>query len=285
MSVIPQGAVLKNAGPAIVCDRNTALHLTVPTGTYERSTVDGVWAYSSIDYRYADENHGLATCTATTTRAIIAGVPHVYNVSCLYRRHTTASDGSDVVTYWETQPVYAGRATYLSRPVPESPGGTVTSDYVDLANVTFEWRGAAGADQYVIEVSTSPDFKRSETWVDVIYQPTSQDGTLFTKPYTNVLKNADTGAIVTELAHVQPGQTLFWRVGARNRTDSPGPIPSGLQYAQVSGPKNTRYIYSDPSLQYSFMTLPDMPGPPPSDDGSGSGSGGGGDTPPAPPGI
>jgi hypothetical protein len=283
MSVIPQGAALKNAGPAVVCDRMTALQRTVPTGTYERSTVDGTWFYITVDYSYADENHARATGTAAPTQGMIMGIPHTYYVSALYRRHTTAADGSDVVTYWETQPVYAGRATYTSRPVTESPGGTVTSDYVDLTNVTFEWRGAAGADQYVIEISTSPDFKRSETWVDVIYQPTSQDGTLFTKTYTNVLKNADTGATVTELANVPAGGTLFWRVGARNRTDSPGPIPAGLQYAQVSGAKNTRYIYSDPSLQYSFMTLPDMPGPPPS--GGDTGGGTGGDTPPAPPGI
>ena len=277
-SVGTQGSALTGFGPAVVADRVTAYGRTTPVGTYDHSVVDGVgWSYLTIDFSYADNDHGLATGSAKSTLPVAMGVPHTYYVSCVYGRHTTGADGADVITYWETDPVYAGIATYINRPVPEAPGGPVATEYVDLSNVMFQWIGAAGADQYVIEVSKSPDFKRNETWVDVIFQVTAQDGTLFNKSYVNVLKNADTGATVTELEGVAAGSTLFWRVGARNRTDTPGPIPAGPS-VQVSGVKNTRFMYSDPSLIYSFMTLPDMPGPPPSDDGSGGGE----DVPPPP---
>ena len=186
-----------------------------------------------------------------------------------------------MVTYYETEGSYAGRATYLRRPEPDAPGGIVASEYVDLSNVTFRWRGCGGADQYVIEVSPTPDFKRNETWVDVIYQPTGTDMQLFTKTYTNVLKDASSGTVVAELANVAPGGTLYWRVGARNRTDVPGPFPA-MPSPQMDGPKNTRYIYCDMSQYFSFMTLPDIEPPPPDTGGDGTGDG---TTPPAPPSI
>jgi hypothetical protein len=194
-------------------------------------------------------------------------VIHTYWVSCLYARRSTDADGAEVITYWETEPIPAGRATYVSRPILESPGDT---DPVDIAAVSFEWVGPSGADQYVIEVSPSPDFVRSQTWTDVMYMPTAQDGTLFTKTYTNIL------SVATELASVPVGGTLYWRVGALNRADKPGPYPAGPS-PQVSGAKNTRYTYSDPALPHQFTTVPDVPDPPPGD------GGGGGEEPPPPP--
>lgn len=275
------GGAMGNAGPVLAPDQTTATALTTPLGSFDHHSIDSTSARVPLSYKYASQDHSSTdTAESDPMPGIVTGKTHQYWVSCLYTRRTSSADGTAIVTYWETDPVFAGRATYVLRPAPESPGGTTAQEYVDLTNVTIQWRGSNGADQYAIEISTSPDFKRNETWVDVIYQPTGQDGQLFSKTYTNVLKNADTGQIVTELANVPLGGTLFWRVGARNRADNPGPYPAGPS-PMVSGPKNTRYIYSDPSMVYMFMTLPEMPGPPP-DDGS-SGGGDDGTTPPGPP--
>lgn len=218
-------------------------------------------------YRFASPDHQELVSAETTAPGITIGRAHRYWISCLYRRRHAHE-----FTYWETAPVYAGQATRVRRPEPDVPGGIVTADYVDLTSVTFRWRGSGGADQYVIEISPTPDFRRDETWVDVIYQPTAADQQLFSKTYTNVLDGA------TELAEVPPGGTLYWRVGARNSEDIPGPIPAGPS-PQLDGPKNTRYIYCDMSQYFSFLTLPDGPPPPPDDGGDDDG----GDVPPHPP--
>lgn len=278
----PQGSSTTNVGPMRISDRVTASSMTTPVGTFEHAAVDEP-STIDMDYVYPAADHAsLASGHVKSDIPMATGVPHQYWVSVVYGRHTTDSSGKEVITYWETDPAPCGRATLVSRPVPESPGSTVPTEYIDLANITFQWRGSAGADQYVIELSPSPDFKRSETWVDVIYQPTAQDSTLFTKTYTNVLKNATTGQVVTELANVKPGDTLYWRVGARNRLDTPGPVPA-LPTPQISGPKNTRYMYNDSSLIHMFMTVPDLPGPPPDSGTGGTDSGGGGSNPPPPP--
>lgn len=274
------GGDAKNTGPVMNNDPVTAPGISGPAGSFDHAVVDDEVS-RKLSYKTASVDHTSLEDASYEEQGFTIGTPHQYWVTALYKRHGIDSAGKDVITYWETEGSYAGRATYLRRPEPDSPGGTVTADFVDLTNVTFRWRGSGGADQYVIEISPTPDFKRSETWVDVIYQPTAADLQLFTKTYTNVLKNASTGAVVTELQNVPPGGTLFWRVGARNRTDTPGPYPAGPS-AQVDGPKNTRYIYCDLSQYFSFMTLPDMPEPPPDTGGGGTG----GDTaPPAPPSI
>ena len=253
-SGIDQGG--SECGPVMVIDAVSVNSMNTPVGSFDYSGVDSILSREG-SYLTASQDHTTLDAMDCAVGGIGVGTPHQYWITCLYKRLLGGQ-----VTYWETEAVYAGRATYLNRPECDSPGGMVASDYADLSNITFRWRGSAGADQYVIEVSPTPDFKRDETWVDVIYQPTAADQQLFTKTYANVLKDADTGAVVSELANVPAGGTLYWRVGARNRMDTPGPYPAGPS-PQVDGPKNTRYIYCDMSQYYSFMTLPDLPGPPP----------------------
>ena len=279
-TIVPQGgSSASNCGPVINNDYVTAPAISGPIGSFDHSTIDDELG-RKFDYATAGVDHELDSATFEQQFGLTIGTPHQYWVSCLYKRHGTDNQGASVVTYWETETSYAGRATYLRRPECDAPGGIVAAEYVDLSNITFSWRGCAGGDQYVIEVSPTPEFTRDETWVDVIYQPTPNDLQLFTKTYINVLRDADTGTTVSELAGVSPGGTLYWRVGARNRTDAPGPFPA-MPSPQMDGPKNTRYIYCDMNQYYSFMTLPDMPEPPPDSDGGDTG----GDTPPAPPSL
>lgn len=267
-----------NVGPVKATAQTSTPYLNTPVGSFDHGLVDDTLSIE-FTYNYSTTENELGEHEVTMP-GITRGKTHTYWLSCLYRR----TNGEDA-TYWETDPILAGRATYVSRPVCERPGSAVPSQIVDLSNVTFEWRGSQGADTYVIEVSSDSWFSRDKTWVDVVYRPTAQDGTLYTQTYTNVLRNNSVSPAITvpELRDVPPGGTVYWRVGARNRIDSPGPFPAGGLHALASGPKNTRYIYSTPDEVFCFMTLDSEPPPPPGDGGSGGDDGGGDDLPPPPP--
>ncbi len=257
-------------GPVLAPDQTSATPLSGALGSFDHHTIIDETGWEPHSYQYADTNHELQSVEIELLDGIKVGTTHNFWVSGLYRR-TSPADGT--VTYWETSGVFGGRATYLLRPVPVSPGGPSPTDFVDLENVTFEWEGSRGADLYRIEVSTSYNFERDNTWCSDVYRPTSVDGMLHTELFPNVLNNAP------ELANVTPGQTIYWRVGARNKADRPGPYPAGPS-PSLNGPKNTRFIYSAPDSIFAFMIPEEVPGPPPNGDGDG---GNGGDGPPPPP--
>ena len=200
----------------------------------------------SLTYLAADLDHLDLVQMEATAPGITIGQPHQYWISCIYRRRHAHQ-----FTYWETQPTYAGRATCLNRPVPVSP-----NEYASLDDITFEWQGSGGADEYAIEVSPSPSFEREHTWVSHVHRPTSSDGTTFSVTYAGILSNAP------ELAGVTDGDTLYWRVGARNSEDDPGPIPAGPS-PLAEGEKNTRYIYNSADSILWFTVGDDGGGPPP----------------------
>ena len=198
---------------------------------------------------------------------IQTGVSHKYWVSALCRSNNQAAKKAN---YQESKPIYAGQATYLSRPVCDRPGGLSPTEYVLLDYVTFMWYGSQAADQYVIEVSPTPGFQREATWVGKVDQPTNVDYAYLMKTFVGVLSEAP------ELSNLPGGSTLYWRVGARNSQDDIGPVPAGPSPA-ADGEKDTRYIYSQDV--FGFMTLADIPPPPPDDGGDDDG----GDVPPHPP--
>jgi hypothetical protein len=89
------------------------------------------------------------------------------------------------------------------------------------------------------------------------------------KTFLNVLN------LAPELSAVQPGDRIYWRVGARRKADRPGPYPAGMQYSPLSaasdGAKNTRFIYSAVVDMLSFLVPEGAPGPPPGDGSGGDG--------------
>jgi len=259
-----------NVGPAAMPGQDTGMPFSGAIGSFDHSFVDST-VPRTLAYHYSDpeDRSSLGSVDMDTIPGIVVGKTHTYWVSCLYRRISPV-DAS--LTYYETTPAFAGRATYIMRPIPVAPGGTTPTDYIQLDNVTFEWEGSQSADLYRIECSTGPDFRRNETWCTDVYAPTSADGVLHTKTFANVLNNAQ------ELANLPAGSVVYWRVGARNRSDTPGPYPAGPS-PSVGDPKNTRFIYSAPDQVFSFMIPGEAPGPPPGDGGDGDG----GTQPPPPP--
>ena len=253
-----EGAKSNVAGPVLAPDQTTAAPVSCALGSFDHHSVDDTAYRVPITYRFPTHDHtDLAAGSASSMPGITPGRSHNYWVSCVYRRQPTKSaEEGGAITYWETALLYAGRATYFQqRPRMLHPGDTTGTQYVGLDDVRFEWEGCRSADLYVIEVSSSWEFKRDQTWVGKVYQPTSEDGALCSKTFTNVLN------VCPELRNVGAGEILYWRVGARNSQDRPGPYPAGPSPA-FSGEKNTRYIYSDPNEIFMFQTLGGVPPPP-----------------------
>ena len=229
--------------PVLCVDPINAPQYTGPAGSFAHSVIDDelqrmVWGYLCFP----------APC-GVVVAGVAAGKDYNCRVSC---RYSLPLESGEVI-YRESRSVYAGHATYLTRPLPVSPG---SSAVVDLSNVTFEWQGSAMAFRYSIEVSTTPSFERTSTWVSVIREITATDGEPVLRTFTDVLNNAP------ELAGVPPGTTLFWRVGAKNKWDNPGAYPAGPS-PLAEGGKNTRYIYNSAENVLSFTVGDSGGGPPP----------------------
>ncbi|MHB0999354.1 MAG: hypothetical protein ACYC27_08905 [Armatimonadota bacterium] len=257
------GTNVVGIGPVWTTDEYTGLPISGPLGSFDHHTVLDTVGWAGLGYSYPSEDHSSAIAAGgSEITGNTVGKTHKFWLSCIYRRYSAQASA---YTFWETVPVYCGQATVLDRPESIAPGGTVTSETVALSDITFRWRGSMSADQYVIEMCPYPDFRRDATWVKQYFQPTSNSNETFTKSvYYDVAHDPDgLRAWVADMQKIgkltEADPVVYWRVGARCSRDVPGPYPSGDQYAQKDGAKNTRYIYSDPNLLFSFNTDDDVP--------------------------
>lgn len=110
-----------------------------------------------------------------------------------------------------------GPATALTPPQLESPPDFPNpgSTDVDLTTVQFQWLTTAGADTYVIELSTDPSFPRGATVRSTEYRVRGAEGQLIFQRFR--------GADLSQLFQGLPVQ-VFWRVGCRNSLDAAEPV-------------------------------------------------------------
>lgn len=184
----------------------------------------------------------LGTITGTVP-ALDLGRPHRYYVSALY-----VINGVGDAVYKETERKAAGQATPLAQIPASSLSLPISGSQQNLQDVTFEWLSRRGADAYVIEASTDPNFNSIDYVSNPVYFSPAADGqrirlevksALFTK------YNID--------MHISSDTPIWWRVGARSSSDSPGPIPA-------DGHSNTmRYVYSEASRFYPVEMPPVQP--------------------------
>lgn len=262
-SNVPVGSDGPSNGPVLAVGRDSAMPRSTTCGRFDHTTVIDTWGWAPFSYSYAvPEDHSLGSVSIDEMDGITIGRTHTFWVTALYRR---LNPSTGEYTWWETSPVLAGRATLVTRPTCVEPDAAAN---LPLNSITFDWSPSQGADLYRIEVSTDMDFARSKTWC--------KDVRKIAPPYSltviNELNNAP------EFAGVQADQVLYWRVGARKSSDTPGPYPHGEgANAAASGPKNTRFIYCDQIFQFT------VDAPPGSNPGGGGGGGGGDDDiPPSP---
>lgn len=140
------------------------------------------------------------------------------------------------VTYRESDKQWTGFATPLTQPVLLRPANG--SQDINLGAVDFEFQAVPGAQAYRVEVSTDPTFqnKSLSLYTDEVLMPAGS---------TITIRNVN---LRTKFAGAQ---RLYWRAGARNINDQPGPVPwTGDSKGQY------RYIWSEP---FSFMPVEEPP--------------------------
>lgn len=131
------------------------------------------------------------------------------------------------VEYRYTEFVYLGRYTPLYPPTPAYPANGAT--VVDLSNVTFQWTAAAGANEYVLEISTDPSFPadKQKTWRSAPQYIWASAGEVV--PVEGLTLN---------LSKIFPkAKVLYWRVGAINNKDTqrpPGGYIFGEQFYRIN---------------------------------------------------
>lgn len=174
---------------------------------------------------------------------VTAGQSYRYAVTLIYRfvspySGQTGQQGQQQqdVTYRESDKQWTGFATPLAQPVLLRPANG--SQDVNLGAVDFEFQAVPGAQAYRVEISTDPTFqnKALSLYTDEVLMPA---GSTITIRNVN-LRTKFSGA-----------QRLYWRAGARNINDQPGPAPwTGDSKGQY------RYIWSEP---FSFMPVEEPP--------------------------
>ncbi len=152
---------------------------------------------------------------------------------------------------------FSSIATPVLRPEAIGPTGDV-----NLRAVTFTYQTSFGADEYVIEVADNPTFQNKKTL-----------GPFF-KSKTTVTQTTDGPFDLTRAPfnfREQQGVRIYYRIGARNTADNPGPVEA----RRLGVPNGDRYIYQ--GLDTSFTAIGQPPPPP--------GGGAGTTNPPPPPGT
>ncbi len=157
---------------------------------------------------------------------------------------TGTTSGTQTFCYFVTERSSSrGLATPLSRIALISP----TNNASVSAPTVFSFQSAVNPAfpitvQYVVQFSTSPLFPKNGT-------------TTVSSFVKNDLGNVSSPVIDTAggsiPASIRTAATVYWRVGARNVADNPGPVPD---------PSGQRYVFS-PARTF---TRPSPPPPPPS---------------------
>ncbi|MGQ9524536.1 MAG: hypothetical protein ACUVTZ_06785 [Armatimonadota bacterium] len=186
----------------------------------------------------------------TGVQGIVAGRTYQYAVRMVYYRPdvsgqqtgaaggvTTGQIGVGTTTGTTTTErvikvtplMWYGPVTAILPPTPTSPaGGNLVQDITD---VTFQWDGVTGANEYILEVADNPDFRNSIQLGPVLKYGTAAVG-------AQTLAGQD----ISRMRRTNSGNVFWWRVGARNRYDNPGPDP-GI-WGKLGGDR--RWVYSQP---------------------------------------
>jgi hypothetical protein len=173
---------------------------------------------------------------------VAPGRSYFYQVALVYRERIEA-EGEVIFRAKLSDRVRSGQATVLLPVQLLTP--LQRSEDVDPKDVRFSWLAAEGANAYRVEVSTDPTFRdRNRTFVTNEIPSTAVGGS----PVSTERINLET-ALLNRLGLTGQRVTLYWRVGARNLGDDPGPIP---------GPSGLRYVWSRP-FEFTTQELPPSP--------------------------
>jgi hypothetical protein len=173
---------------------------------------------------------------------VASGRSYNYQVALVYRERVDA-EGETIFLFKLSDRVRSGQATVLLPVQLLTP--PQRDESVNPSEARFSWLAAEGANAYRVEVSLDPTFRdRNRTFVSPEILSTAAGGS----PVSTERINLETG-LLNRLGLVGQRVTLYWRVGARNLYDDPGPIP---------GPGGLRYVWSRP-FEFTTQDLPPSP--------------------------
>jgi hypothetical protein len=173
---------------------------------------------------------------------VAPGRSYLYQVALVYRERIEA-EGEVIFRAKLSDRVHSGQATVLLPVQLLTP--PQRDESVNPSEARFSWLAAEGANAYRVEVSLDPTFRdRNRTFVSPEILSTAAGGS----PVSTERINLET-ALLNRLGLTGQRVTLYWRVGARNLGDDPGPIP---------GPGGLRYVWSRP-FEFTTQELPPSP--------------------------
>lgn len=202
------------------------------------------------------------------------GNSYNYGVNAIIRRPVSTStsnnnnNGTGGTTETEdvsTEPVRSGQVTPVIPSILSSPQDMAVN--VDLAKFNPTWNSTRGADVFVVEVSTDRTFKNKAVLVQLpmVYSTAVMtQGVAQTLPASvdltalDVLKRDATFANYVNRVAGSAKPTLYWRIGARNDADRPGPV-DWITSSAGNGDRTYRWVYTG----IRSFTPADMPPPPP----------------------
>lgn len=188
-----------------------------------------------------------------TVPGINPGQPYLYSVELIYRISALdfpnpPTSGSGFCYFQSDRQTARGPATPLNRPeLVSPPQGQEIDPAVDIP---FTFNSVVTSFpitvEYILQFSTSSLFPANQT--ETIGPITSNSA--------SVVSMGSINTVTGRKSFIQNASTVYWRIGARNVEDVPGPVPD------ASG---QRYIFST----VRTFTRPTNPPPPP---GSGGGT-------------
>jgi hypothetical protein len=206
------------------------------------TTVPRVLTYASLLREGEDDLDFQTLEEESPAPGVAPGRSYTYQLALVYRERIEA-EGETIFLFKLSDRVQSGQATVLLPVQLLTP--VQRSEDVDPKDVRFSWLAAEGANAYRVEVSTDPTFRdRNRTFVSNEILSTAAGGS----PVSTERINLETG-LLNRLGLVGQRVTLYWRVGARNLYDDPGPIP---------GPGGLRYVWSRP-FEFTTQDLPPSP--------------------------
>jgi hypothetical protein len=206
------------------------------------TTVPRVLTYASLLREGEDDLDFQTLEEESPAPGVAPGRSYTYQLALVYRERIEA-EGETIFLFKLSDRVRSGQATVLLPVQLLTP--LQRSEDVDPKDVRFSWLAAEGANAYRVEVSTDPTFRdRNRTFVSPEILSTAAGGS----PVSTERINLET-ALLNRLGLVGQRVTLYWRVGARNLYDDPGPIP---------GPGGLRYVWSRP-FEFTTQDLPPSP--------------------------
>ncbi len=173
---------------------------------------------------------------------IAPGRSYTYEVALVYREDRADQQGAPVIVYFLSDRVRSGQVTVI-QPVQLLDPFQASED-VDPANVRFSWLAAAGANAYRVQVSTNPTFNNP---AQIYTSPEIQSAVAGGAPVST--ERIDLSDFLRRLGLEGQRVRLFWRVGARNLADSPGPTRDA---------QGNRYVWSRP-FEFQTQELPPSP--------------------------